>query len=85
MWFEPYLLDDEEFTVSADKRKLMTIGEYAQSLLYDDKYFNTGLFLFYILYFFNSLYSIANDIIIYIRKECFSKKYNIDLILHINI
>ncbi|SCM03013.1 pre-mRNA-splicing factor 38B, putative [Plasmodium chabaudi chabaudi] len=43
MWFEPYMLDDDEFTISADKRKLVTIGEYVQSLLYDDKYFNTVL------------------------------------------
>lgn len=42
-WFEPYLLDEEEFIVSADKRKRMTIGEYVQSLLAEDKYFNTVL------------------------------------------
>ncbi|CRH04061.1 pre-mRNA-splicing factor 38B, putative [Plasmodium relictum] len=42
-WFESYLLDEEEFTISSDKRKKSTIGEYVQSLLSDDKYFNTVL------------------------------------------
>lgn len=42
-WFEPYLLDEEEFVVSADKRKKKTIGEYVQSLLAEDKYFSTVL------------------------------------------
>ncbi|CRG95595.1 pre-mRNA-splicing factor 38B, putative [Plasmodium gallinaceum] len=42
-WYESYLLDEEEFIASADKRKKVTIGEYVQSLLSDDKYFNTVL------------------------------------------
>ncbi|SBS87743.1 pre-mRNA splicing factor [Plasmodium ovale curtisi] len=42
-WFEPYLLDEEEFIISADKRKRLTMGEYVQNLLSDDKYFNTVL------------------------------------------
>ncbi|GAW83141.1 pre-mRNA-splicing factor 38B [Plasmodium gonderi] len=43
MWFEPYLLDEDMFTISSDKRKKQTIGEYIQCLLSDDKYFNTVL------------------------------------------
>ncbi|KYN95685.1 putative pre-mRNA-splicing factor 38B [Plasmodium gaboni] len=43
MWFEPYLLEEDEFSISADKRRKVTIGEYVQSLLSDDKYFNTVL------------------------------------------
>ncbi|CAI7723058.1 pre-mRNA-splicing factor 38B, putative [Plasmodium vivax] len=43
MWFEPYLLDEDQFVTSADKRKKQTIGEYIQCLLADDKYFNTVL------------------------------------------
>ncbi|SBT72511.1 pre-mRNA-splicing factor 38B, putative [Plasmodium malariae] len=43
MWFEPYLLDEEEFIISADKRKKLTMGEYIQNLLSDDKYFSTVL------------------------------------------
>ncbi|SPJ12470.1 pre-mRNA-splicing factor 38B, putative [Plasmodium sp. DRC-Itaito] len=43
MWFEPYLLEEDEFSISSDKRRKVTIGEYVQSLLSDDKYFNTVL------------------------------------------
>ncbi|CDO66557.1 pre-mRNA splicing factor, putative [Plasmodium reichenowi] len=43
MWFEPYLLEEDEFSISCDKRRKVTIGEYVQSLLSDDKYFNTVL------------------------------------------
>lgn len=42
-WFEPYLLDEEEFIVSVDKKQRMSVGEYVQSLLSSDKYFNTVL------------------------------------------
>ncbi|PFH34818.1 PRP38 family protein [Besnoitia besnoiti] len=42
-WFEPYFLDDEEFAASADPKRTTTIGEYVESLLTEDKYFNTVL------------------------------------------
>eukprot|EP00920_Eleutheroschizon_duboscqi_P025449 GHVT01062632.1.p1 GENE.GHVT01062632.1~~GHVT01062632.1.p1 ORF type:complete len:516 (-),score=108.12 GHVT01062632.1:388-1725(-) len=42
-WYEPYLLDDEEFTPGADKNKTSTIGEYIEGLLAEDKYFTTVL------------------------------------------
>ncbi|KAK2196371.1 Pre-mRNA-splicing factor 38 [Babesia duncani] len=41
-WFEPYLLDDEEFVVGANGRT-STIGEFATMLLLEDKYANTIL------------------------------------------
>ncbi|KAF8823114.1 PRP38 family protein [Cardiosporidium cionae] len=42
-WFEPYFLDDEEFTPGSDKVRTMNMGEYVESLITEDKYFNTVL------------------------------------------
>ncbi|CDR97334.1 PRP38 family protein, putative [Babesia bigemina] len=42
-WFEPYLMDDESFVVSAHPTRKTTIGEFCERLLVDDKYFNTVL------------------------------------------
>ncbi|UVC54414.1 splicing component [Theileria orientalis] len=42
-WYEPYFLDEEEFTVSSDGSKQTTVGEFAESLIMDDKYYNTVL------------------------------------------
>eukprot|EP01066_Platyproteum_vivax_P011191 Platyproteum_vivax@DN5076_c0_g1_i1.p1 len=42
-WFEPYFLDDEQFSPGADKQRLVTVGEWVESLITEDKYFNTVL------------------------------------------
>eukprot|EP00923_Selenidium_pygospionis_P003540 GHVN01005587.1.p1 GENE.GHVN01005587.1~~GHVN01005587.1.p1 ORF type:complete len:660 (+),score=124.98 GHVN01005587.1:163-2142(+) len=44
VWYESHFLDDEMFTPGADKNKTMTtMGEYIESLITEDKYFNTVL------------------------------------------
>lgn len=42
-WYEPYFLDDEEFSPSSDNTRITTIGEYAEGLITEDKYFTTVL------------------------------------------
>eukprot|EP00917_Polyrhabdina_sp_WS-2016_P011089 GHVP01024305.1.p1 GENE.GHVP01024305.1~~GHVP01024305.1.p1 ORF type:complete len:656 (-),score=94.63 GHVP01024305.1:362-2329(-) len=42
-WFEIYFLDDEEFTPSVDTTRIVTMGEYVETLLTEDKYFSTVL------------------------------------------
>ncbi|OEH79547.1 prp38 family domain-containing protein [Cyclospora cayetanensis] len=42
-WYEPYFLDDEQFTPGADPNRVVSMGEYIQSLLTEDKYFSTVL------------------------------------------
>eukprot|EP00918_Siedleckia_nematoides_P088570 GHVU01194749.1.p1 GENE.GHVU01194749.1~~GHVU01194749.1.p1 ORF type:complete len:408 (-),score=72.36 GHVU01194749.1:76-1299(-) len=42
-WFEPWFLDDEQFASGADGKITTTVGEYAQNLISEDKYFNTVL------------------------------------------
>lgn len=41
-YYERYLLEDEEFVVSANGKKT-TIGEYVSELLLEDKYYDTIL------------------------------------------
>eukprot|EP00747_Dinoflagellata_sp_TGD_P191303 gnl/TRDRNA2_/TRDRNA2_54485_c1_seq1.p1 gnl/TRDRNA2_/TRDRNA2_54485_c1~~gnl/TRDRNA2_/TRDRNA2_54485_c1_seq1.p1 ORF type:complete len:658 (+),score=143.33 gnl/TRDRNA2_/TRDRNA2_54485_c1_seq1:25-1974(+) len=42
-WLGEYVLDDEEFIPNPDNGAKTTIGEYVQSLLAEEKYFNTVL------------------------------------------
>eukprot|EP01071_Lankesteria_metandrocarpae_P003320 Lankesteria_metandrocarpae@DN2891_c0_g1_i1.p1 len=42
-WFEAYVLDDEEFAPGVDKHRVITIGEYVEGLITDDKYYATVL------------------------------------------
>lgn len=42
-WLTEYLLDDEEFKPSPDSEWRTTVGEYAENLLREDKYYNTVL------------------------------------------
>uniref|UniRef100_A0A0G4FPA4 Pre-mRNA-splicing factor 38 n=1 Tax=Chromera velia CCMP2878 TaxID=1169474 RepID=A0A0G4FPA4_9ALVE len=40
-WWEPYFLDDEEFAPGSDKTKKMTIGQWLETLITEDKYYGT--------------------------------------------
>lgn len=42
-WMEEYMLDDEEFQPSQESEGRTTIGDYAESLLANEKYFNAVL------------------------------------------
>ncbi|EPR59362.1 PRP38 family protein [Toxoplasma gondii ME49] len=42
-WYEQYFLDDEVFAASSDTKRTTTMGEYVESLIMEDKYFNTVL------------------------------------------
>eukprot|EP00922_Rhytidocystis_sp_ex-Travisia-forbesii_P048503 GHVS01072241.1.p1 GENE.GHVS01072241.1~~GHVS01072241.1.p1 ORF type:complete len:634 (-),score=127.25 GHVS01072241.1:199-2100(-) len=42
-WYEPYFIDNEEFTPGADKQRITTMGEYVETLITEDKYFSTVL------------------------------------------
>ncbi|EDO08447.2 pre-mRNA-splicing factor 38B family protein [Babesia bovis T2Bo] len=42
-WFEPYLMDEETFVMSVNPTRKTTIGKFCESLLVEDRYFNTVL------------------------------------------